>query len=113
VRPASEAAVTHAYQILSERLPRVELLTGYEGTAFGTTGNTETDLLSITSVHPMREDAVRSLLAKGGADWNLVERLLEGGALAEIEYQGQKHYLRRFARTDGGPAHPPGGRAPA
>jgi wyosine [tRNA(Phe)-imidazoG37] synthetase (radical SAM superfamily) len=103
VHPASEPAVTDAYQVLSKRLPRVELLTGHEGMRFGTTGNPEADLLSITSVHPMREDAVRALLAKGGEDWNLVA----------IEYQGQKHYLRRFPRVDGRPPQAPGGREPA
>ena len=70
------------------------------------------DLLGITSVHPMREEAVRTLLAKGGADWNLVERLLKAHALVEIEYRGQKHYLRRFPQADGRPAHPAGGQEP-
>ena len=77
----SERSVTQAYQILSERLSRVELLTGYEGMGFGTTGNVEADLLSITSVHPMREDAVRTpARGKRRRDWSLVERLMQGGA---------------------------------
>jgi wyosine [tRNA(Phe)-imidazoG37] synthetase (radical SAM superfamily) len=113
VHPAGEDAVTRAYQVLSERLSRVELLTGYEGMAFGTTGDVEADLLGITSVHPMREEAVRALLAKGGGDWNLVERLLKADALVEIDYRGQKHYLRRFPRAERRPGHPPGGREPA
>ena len=100
----SERSVTQAYQILSERLSRVELLTGYEGMGFGSTGNVEADLLSITSVHPMREDAVRVLLAGGAADWSLVDRLVRGGALAEIKYQSQKFYLRCFPRADARPA---------
>ena len=66
--------------------------------AFGTTGDVEADLLAITSVHPMREDAVRTLLAESGGDWNRVERLLEKGALAEVLYRGQKFYVRRFLR---------------
>jgi wyosine [tRNA(Phe)-imidazoG37] synthetase (radical SAM superfamily) len=98
--PPSEPAVTHAYQVLSERLSRVELLTGCEGMGFVTTGDVEADLLSVTSVHPMREGAVRALLAKGGADWSLVERLIARGLLAEIEYRNQKFYLRRFPRVD-------------
>jgi wyosine [tRNA(Phe)-imidazoG37] synthetase (radical SAM superfamily) len=106
-RAASERSVTHAFHVLSERLSRVELLTGYEGMGFHTTGDIEADLLSITSVHPMREDAVRTLLAESGSDWDLVERLLEVGALAEIPYRNQKFYVRRFLRTgappEGGP----------
>jgi len=51
----------------------------------------------------MREDAVRTLLAKGGCDWSLVERLVKGGRLAEIEYRKQKCYLCRLAPTTGRP----------
>ena len=83
----------------------MELLTGYEGLAFGTTGNVESDLLAITSVHPMREDAVRTLLAENASDWSLVERLLNECALAEIDYRTKRFYVRRFRRTDGGHAH--------
>ena len=109
----SERSVTQAYQILSERLSRVELLTGYEGLGFGTTGNVEADLLSITSVHPMREDAVRVLLGGGAADWSLVDRLVRGGALAEIKYRSQKFYLRCFPRADARPADASEGEDPA
>jgi wyosine [tRNA(Phe)-imidazoG37] synthetase (radical SAM superfamily) len=109
----SERSVTQAYQILSERLSRVELLTGYEGMGFGTTGNAEADLLSITSVHPMREDAVRSLLVESGADWRRVERLIQGDLLAEIEYRSQKFYVRCFPRADARPADASEGEDPA
>ena len=111
--PPSERSVTHAYQILSERLSRVELLTGYEGTGFGTTGNVEADLLSITSVHPMREDGVRTLLTKSGTDWRLVESLIQGGLLAEIEYRNEKFYLRRFPQADARPTDVSEGQDPA
>jgi len=99
VGPASERSVTHAYQILSERISRVELLTGHEGTDFATTGNVEADLLAITSVHPMREDAIRALLAETGTDWSLIARLIETGLLVEIEYRNEKFFLRRFPRV--------------
>jgi hypothetical protein len=85
--------------MLSERLSRVELLTGQEGTGFGTTGDAEADLLAITSVHPMREDAVRTLLAETGAAWSLVEGLVERGVLAQIAYRDDTFFLRRFPRV--------------
>ncbi len=97
-----EPCVIRAHQILSERLSRVELLTGHEGMGFGTTGELDSDLLGITSVHPMREDAVRALLAQSGGDWTIVERLVKEGALAEIEYRKEKFYLRRFPQTNRG-----------
>jgi hypothetical protein len=51
----------------------------------------------------MREEAVRTLLAKSGCDWDLVERLVKAGMLAEIEYRKQRFYLRRFPPTTGRP----------
>ncbi len=64
-----------AYQVFSERLSGVEYLIGYEGNAFASTGNVKNDLLGITSVHPMREEAVIDFLEKTGNDWVVIERL--------------------------------------
>lgn len=104
VRPPSEDAINRAYQIFAGRGLDTELLTGYEGNAFASTGNVEEDMLSITSVHPMREDAVRELLGKTGADWEAVEELVEQGKLAELEYSGKIFYLRRFGGRKPGDA---------
>lgn len=99
VEPAGEQSVNRAHQLLLERLPRVRLLTDFEGPAFGTTGDIEADLLSITSVHPMREDAVRSLLARNRADWSVVEGLIARRALVATEYRGERFYVRRLTTT--------------
>jgi wyosine [tRNA(Phe)-imidazoG37] synthetase (radical SAM superfamily) len=96
VKPATEERLNLAYQILTEKSIPVELLTGYEGNLFGFTGKVEDDLLSITSVHPMREEAVQKLLNQAGARWEQVESLLQSGRLIEIEYQGNKFYLRKL-----------------
>ncbi|MEJ2455396.1 MAG: radical SAM protein [Candidatus Thiodiazotropha sp.] len=95
VRIPHEAVLNRAYQLLSERLPRVEYLIGYEGDDFVSTGEPAEDLLAIAAVHPLREEAVRSLLKQRGADWSLVERLLAGGELKLTEYQGIRYYVRR------------------
>jgi len=98
VRPAREEVINMAFQIFSEALgkDRVEYLIGYEGNAFAFTGNVEEDLLSITAVHPMREDAVREFLQKAKADWNIVEKLIKEKKLIELEYNGRKFYMRRL-----------------
>ena len=83
-----------AFQVFHERLDQVEYLIGYEGNAFAFTGNVEEDLLSITSVHPMRESAVREFLKKAGADWSVAHQLIVQSKLVETEYAGQKFYLR-------------------
>lgn len=63
---------------------------------FAFTGNAEEDLLSITSVHPMREEAVRALLEKAQADWGAVRRLIQENKLIEVEYENRKFYMRRL-----------------
>ncbi|ADT85165.1 radical SAM protein [Thermococcus barophilus] len=98
VKPASEETINRAFQIFAEALgsDRVEYLIGYEGNAFVFTGNVEEDLLSITAVHPMREDAVEDFLKKANADWSVVEKLLKEEKIIELEYEGRKFYMRKL-----------------
>ncbi len=96
VAPDAEA-LTAAYHLFRERLPRVEYLTAEEGDAFAATGDVVEDLLSISAVHPMREDAVRAMLARGGREWRVVVELIAAGRLRETRYQGQRFYLRVFS----------------
>ncbi len=93
--PADEI-LNQAYQVFREKLDHVKYLIAYEGHEFAFTGQVEEDLLSITSVHPMRRDAVEAFLSKAEEDWSVVERLLQEGLLAETEYSGATFYLRRF-----------------
>jgi wyosine [tRNA(Phe)-imidazoG37] synthetase (radical SAM superfamily) len=85
-----------------ELVERVEYLIGYEGNAFAFTGDVEDDLLSITAVHPMREDAVGEFLARArarqraGANWTVVRDLIARGSLVETEYAGRKFYVRKI-----------------
>ena len=101
-RPTAESSISapgaetlnRIYQTVNRIMPDVELLTGYEGDVFASTGNFTEDLLAITAVHPMRKDAVLQLLAKTGQKWSTVQRLLDSGKLREIEYQGNYFYIR-------------------
>ena len=72
------------------------VLIGYEGDAFAFTGDLEEDLLSITAVHPMREDAVEAFLARAGVKRKVLRRLVAEGQLVEAEYGGARFYLRRL-----------------
>ena len=69
---------------------------GYEGNAFAFAGNVEKDLLSIMSVHPMREDAVSEFLAQARADWSVVRNLVCKDHLIEIKYEGTRFYMRKL-----------------
>jgi wyosine [tRNA(Phe)-imidazoG37] synthetase (radical SAM superfamily) len=98
IQGSDPAGLLRAHQIFAARLSRVELLTGHEVGEFAHTGNAREDLLAITAVHPMREDDVRRLLAADGADWTLLEQLVDAGELLAIDYQGQTFYLRPVRR---------------
>ena len=98
ITAASEQVINMAYHIFGKRLGNVEYLIGYEGNAFAFTGKVEDDLLGITSVHPMREEAVTEFLKKADADWGVIEKLIEEGNLIELEYQGRKFYMRKLPR---------------
>ncbi|HCP32663.1 TPA: radical SAM protein [Candidatus Acetothermia bacterium] len=97
--PPNEETINRAFQILSEKVDHVEHLIGYEGSEFSFTGNVEEDLLSITAVHPMREDAVSEFLTRAEADWTVVHRLVAQDQLVETEYGGHQFYLRKLRRS--------------
>jgi wyosine [tRNA(Phe)-imidazoG37] synthetase (radical SAM superfamily) len=96
VQVPKEKVINRAYQTVGEGLDRVEYLIGYEGNAFAFAGNVEEDLLSISAVHPMREDALREFLARAMTDWSVVDRLIAQGQLVRLDYQEQRFYMRRL-----------------
>jgi wyosine [tRNA(Phe)-imidazoG37] synthetase (radical SAM superfamily) len=98
VEPPDEITVNAAYHIFREYIKNVELLTGYEGNAFASAGNFRDDLLSITAVHPMREDAVLELLDKTDGNKNSLVTLLQENLVEKVQYSGHFYYLRKFTR---------------
>lgn len=103
----SEERINQAYQIFREKLEQVELLVGYEGDLFTYTGDVEHDLLGISSVHPMRESAVKNFLEQAQKSWEVVRRLIDQGLLVETEYEGIKFYLRRPTISEATDSKPP------
>ncbi len=96
IHAPDEATLNRIFQIISQQVNHVELITDYEGNAFASTGNIADDLLAITSVHPMREEAVKALLTKSGANWEQVTQLINKGQLIQTEYNGRIFYVRHF-----------------
>ena len=96
ILPATDEVLNIAYQIFTENVDNVEYIIGYEGNNFGFSGNVEEDLLGITSVHPMREEAVREYLKKAGADWHIITDLIQRESLIELRYQGKNFYMRKL-----------------
>jgi len=101
VRPPDEMTLLRAYQILKSKLANVEYLIADEGDAFASAGSAEAELLAITAVHPMRREAVETLLAKSNADWELVDRLEGEGKLRRVVYADHIFYVRRFPAASG------------
>jgi wyosine [tRNA(Phe)-imidazoG37] synthetase (radical SAM superfamily) len=101
VKPAKEETLNAAFQTFSKRLGsgKVEFLIGYEGNAFAFTGNVKEDLLSMTAVHPMREEAVAELLKKANAGWQIIDELLRNGELVRLEYEGNTYYMRKLIKN--------------
>ena len=91
-------SLNHIYHTVNRSIPDVEPLTGYEGNAFASSGDPVKDLLAITAVHPMRKEAVQTLLDKTKTNWNIVQDLVEKHKLREIEYNGNTFYLRAYKR---------------
>jgi wyosine [tRNA(Phe)-imidazoG37] synthetase (radical SAM superfamily) len=99
VLPSNETRINESFQIFSEKLPEVEYLIGFEGNAFAFTGNVEEDILSITAVHPMREDSVKELLGKAHAGQDIVDKLVSREKLKVTSFNGNKYYMRKFKTT--------------
>jgi len=97
-QPGNDAIVAY-HEELSDQVGNVEYLLGYEGSDFSAAGDPRESLLSITAVHPMRTEAVEQLFATPGADWTVVENLLNDGSLCEAAYNGHKYYMRALRRN--------------
>ena len=98
VQAPPEEMVNQSYYLFKDKIDQVEYLIGYEGNAFAFTGEVEEDILSITSVHPMREEALRDFLKRAKSDWSVIDRLIKQGQLVESEYKGYKFYIRKFPK---------------
>ena len=84
-------------RIFIEKNINTECLIGYEGNEFTFTGDIEENLLSIASVHPIREEAVGELLRKAQADWTSINKLIEEDKLVEIRYKDKNFYMRKLS----------------
>lgn len=96
VKPASPEKVNFAYQTFTRNGINTELLTGFEGTGSGFTGNAFDDILNITAVHPLREDSMRELLKHNHTDKNVVYSLLDKKLIKEVHYNDHTYYIRQY-----------------
>lgn len=97
----SELIINQAYQEFTSILgnDKVEYLIGYEGNAFAHTGDVITDILSITSVHPMRKSAVEEFLKVAKEDWKIIEKLLKEKKLVKIDFENKEFFMRKLHKS--------------
>ena len=96
VKSPKEVVIVKAYDSFKEKGIDVEYLIGYEGNAFAYTGDIEKDVLSIASVHPIREEGMEELLKKSKSDWDVVEKLIHDDKLVAVEYKNKRFYIRKM-----------------
>lgn len=95
---ASKASLLNAVKLIQNISGvKTECITGdEEEEGFFFTEAVADDLLSITSVHPVREDIVDELLKKRNADKAVITRLVKQGKLLEFSYEGKKFYRKNI-----------------
>ncbi len=96
VKPVSEEKITEAWQIYQEAGLTTELLTGFEGTDTGFTGNAFDDILNITAVHPLREDTITKLLKQNKTSLSVINSLIAQELIKSINYKGKTYYVRNY-----------------
>jgi len=96
VQTPDEKTITMAHEIFRKKSLPVEYLIGYEGNTFASTGNPREDILNITMVHPMKQEAIQEVLKKARKKWDVIETLLSEKKLVEIIYNKETFYLRKL-----------------
>jgi len=99
VTPPSPEALQEIIEICSEQVPFVELLFESEVGDFVSTGNLREDILSITAVHPLREEPLRAMVSAAGGTWQLVQDLLADGSILTILYRDERYFFHRFKKS--------------
>jgi wyosine [tRNA(Phe)-imidazoG37] synthetase (radical SAM superfamily) len=94
-RPSAEA-MRDAYDIFSRRGIQTECVTGDEGDGFYFSSDIVSDLLSISSVHPVREDYLKGMLKKRNLDGSVIDRLVDRKLISTYIYEGKRFYKRNI-----------------
>ncbi len=92
-----EEVLNMAYQIFREKIKNVNMLITSEEGEFTITDGLQEDLLSIISVHPIREEEIYKLLSEQGSDFSLLSNLVKEGKIKKVEYNNGIFYIRKLS----------------
>lgn len=101
ITPPSPDSLQEIIKICSVRIPFMDLLFETEAGEFISTGNLAEDILSITAVHPLREEALRTMVSMAGGTWSVVEELLTTKEISSIDYRNERYFLRHSKKFPG------------
>jgi len=96
ITPPSPDSLQQIIKICSAQIPFMDLLFETEVGEFISTGDLAEDILSITAVHPLREEALRTMVSMSGGTWSVVEELLTTKEISSIDYRNERYFLRHF-----------------
>jgi len=92
-----EEVLNMAYQIFREKIKNVNMLITPEEGEFTITDGLQEDLLSIVSVHPIREEEIHKLLSEKRSDFSLVSSLIKEGKIKKVKYNNKIFYIRKLS----------------
>jgi wyosine [tRNA(Phe)-imidazoG37] synthetase (radical SAM superfamily) len=101
ITPPSPDSLQQIIQICSAQISFMDLLFETEVGEFVSTGDLAEDILSITAVHPLREEALRTMVSMAGGAWSLVEELITKEEITSINYRDERFFLRHFKKLPG------------
>jgi hypothetical protein len=98
VKRASKSSVINAVRLIRDisGLDAVCITGDEKEKGFFVTETVADDLISIASVHPVREDIVDDMLKKRNADQSIVQELVDQGKLLKFTYEGKKFYRKTY-----------------
>ena len=103
-RPPAESGVAgptaetlrNAYDLFRQKGIQSECITGDEGDSFYFTDDVVNDLLSISAVHPVREDVILNLFKKRNLDRTVIDQLIDKQMISSYVYEGKRFYKRNI-----------------
>ncbi len=92
----SAKALAHAYEIFCEKGIKTECVLGEEEDSFYFSDDIVRDLLSISSVHPVREDVILKLLEERNIDRSVIKQMADKKLIDSYIYEGKRFYKRNI-----------------
>ncbi|MBI9035235.1 MAG: radical SAM protein [Bacteroidales bacterium] len=95
IRPVTNSILYYTRRVFKEKIPKVEILMGYEDHRFVLSGNLENDLLNFISAQPMRREDILEFLYRAKADSSFLDGLIDDGKLVASPSRSGDYFMRK------------------